>query len=169
MVLLDPDDRRVGALLLGGGQERGLRAGTQNVAGAAGLGLATRIRAEGFSGITSGLAEMRDRFESELLGLIPSARVNGVTAPRVPNTTSILFPGIEAMELAARLDASGLACSLGSACSSGKPEPSRVLVAMGLSEAEAFSSLRFSFSAMNTMEEAERAARLVASAVAGIA
>ena len=169
MVLLDPDDRRVGALLLGGGQERGLRAGTQNVAGAAGLGLATRIRAEGFSGITAGLAEMRDRFESELLGLIPSARVNGVTAPRVPNTTSILFPGIEAMELAARLDASGLACSLGSACSSGKPEPSRVLVAMGLSEAEAFSSLRFSFSVMNTMEEAERAARLVASAVAGTA
>ncbi len=99
MVLLDPDDRRVGALLLGGGQERGLRAGTQNVAGAAGLGLATRIRAEGFSGIIAGLAEMRDRFESELLGLIPSARVNGVTAPRVPNTTSILFPGIEAMEL----------------------------------------------------------------------
>lgn len=169
MVLRDPDDRRVSPLLLGGGQERGLRSGTQNVAGAAGLGLAARIRADGFAAIAAALAAMRDRFESELLDLVPGARVNGATARRVPNTSNIQFPGVEAMELAARLDARGLACSLGSACSSGKPEPSRVLVAMRLSEAEAFSSLRFSFSVMNTMEEAGRAARLVASTVAGIA
>ena len=169
MVLCDPDDARVHPLLLGGGQERGLRSGTQNVAGAAGLGLAARIRAEGFAGFAVALAAMRDRFESELLDLASGARVNGATARRVPNTSSVRFPGMEAMELAARLDARGLACSLGSACSSGKPEPSRVLVAMGLSEAEAFSSLRFSFSVLNTMEEAGRAARLVASTVAGMA
>ena len=169
MVLRDPDDGRVSPLLLGGGQERGLRSGTQNVAGAAGLGLAARLRACEFGPITRRLAEMRDAFEAQLLDMLLTPRVNGGGAPRVPNTSSVRFPGVEAMELAARLDAKGLACSVGSACSSAKPEPSRVLTAMGLSEAEAFSSLRFSFSVLNTMDEATRAARLVAETVAEIA
>lgn len=161
-VLRDPDDGRVAPLLLGGGQERGLRSGTQNVAGAAGLGLAARLRADAFAQAARRLAAMRDAFETQLLDRLPQARVNGGGGPRVPNTSSIRFPEAEAMALAARLDAKGLACSVGSACASARPAPSHVLTAMGLSEAEAFSSLRFSFSVLNTMDEAARAARLVA-------
>lgn len=169
MVLREADDERVTALVLGGGQERGLRSGTQNVAGAAGLGLAARLRASEFGQITERLAEMRDAFETQLLSLVPTARVNGSGAERVPNTSSVRFPGIEGMELAARLDAKGVACSVGSACSSAKPEPSHVLTAMGLSEAAAFSSLRFSFSILNTMDEAVRGARIVADTVGEVA
>jgi len=161
-VLRDPDDGRVAPLLLGGGQERGLRSGTQNVAGAAGLGLAARLRADAFAQAARRLAAMRDAFETQLLDRLPRARVNGGGGPRVPNTSSIRFSAAEAMALAARLDAKGLACSVGSACASARPAPSHVLTAMGLSEAEAFSSLRFSFSVLHTMDEAARAARLVA-------
>jgi len=100
--------------------------------------------------------------------LVQQARVNGAGAPRVPNTSSIRFAGIEAMEMAARLDAAGIACSLGSACSAAKPEPSHVLTAMGLPERDAFSSVRFSFSILNTLEEAERAACIVADTFRGI-
>lgn len=169
LVLRDPDDARLAPLLLGGGQERGLRSGTQNVAGAAGLGLAARRRAAAFGPITRRLAAMRDAFEAELLDRLPAARVNGGGGPRVPNTSSVRFPGIEGLALAARLDAQGLACSVGSACSSARPRPSPVLTAMGLSEAAAFSSLRFSFSILNTPDEAGRAARLVAAAAGDLA
>jgi cysteine desulfurase len=162
MVVRDPDERRVTPLILGGGQERGLRSGTHNVAGAAGLGLAARTRASEFAVAVSRLAAMRDAFEMQLLDAVPQASVNGVRAPRVANTSSIRFAGKEAMELVGRLDAKGIACSVGSACSSAKPEPSHVLMAMGLSQAEAFSSVRFSFSILNSMDEATRAAKIVA-------
>jgi cysteine desulfurase len=161
MVFRDPDERRVAPLILGGGQERGLRSGTHNVAGAAGLGLAARIRASEFAVATSRLSAMRDAFEMQLLDAVPEASVNGGAAPRVPNTSSICFRGKEAMELVARLDSKGIACSVGSACSSAKPEPSHVLMAMGLSQAEAFSSVRFSFSILNSMNEANMAALTV--------
>jgi cysteine desulfurase len=162
MVFRDPNERRVTPFLLGGGQERGLRSGTHNVAGAAGLGLAVRTRASEFAVAVSRLAAMRDAFEMQLLGAAPQASVNGVRAPRVANTSSIRFAGKEAMELVGRLDAKGIACSVGSACSSAKPVPSHVLMAMGLSQAEAFSSVRFSFSIFNSMDEATRAANIVA-------
>jgi len=169
IILLDPDDRRLQALIVGGGQERGLRSGTPNVAGAAGLGLAARLRASELAPVTQRLAMMRDSFERLVLDLVPKARVNGGGAPRVPNTSNILFPGVEAMELIARLDAAGIACSAGSACSAARPEPSHVLVAMGLSEDDAFSSVRFSYSLLNTLEEAERAARMIAQTVGEVA
>lgn len=169
IVLRDPDDGRMAPLLLGGGQERGLRSGTQNVAGAAGLGLAAELRALELDFVIRRLAKMRDAFERRLLDLIPRARLNGGGAQRVPNTSSIRFPGLEGMELVARLDSKGLACSVGSACSAARPEPSHVLTAMGLSEAEAFSSVRFSFSILNTMDEATQAAGLVADTVGEIA
>lgn len=162
MVFRDPDERRVTPLILGGGQERGFRSGTHNVAGAAGLGLAARTRASEFAVAVSRLAAMRDAFETHILDAVPQASVNGIGAPRVANTSSIRFAGKEAMELVGRLDAKGIACSVGSACSSAKPEPSHVLMAMGLSHAEAFSSVRFSFSILNSMDEAARAALIVA-------
>lgn len=161
MVFRNPDERRIAPLILGGGQERGLRSGTHNVAGAAGLGLATRIRASEFTVAESRLSAMRDAFEMQLLDAVPKASVNGRGVPRVPNTSSICFHGKDAMELVARLDAKGIACSVGSACSSAKPEPSHVLMAMGLSQDEAFSSVRFSFSILNSMHEANLAALIV--------
>lgn len=167
LVLRDPE-LKVAPFILGGGQERGLRSGTQNVAGAAGLGLAMRIRAAEFDTLVGRLGVMRETFEDAVRSLVPKARVNGFGAPRVPNTSNILFPGIEAMELVARLEAKGLACSLGSACSSARPEPSHVLLAMGLTETESFSCVRFSFSILNTLDEADRAAQLVGETVGEI-
>lgn len=169
IILRDPSEARLKPLLLGGGQERGWRSGTQNVAGAAGLGVAARSRAEQFQRAASALQQMRDSFEQRILDRLPRARVNGSCAPRVPNTSSICFPGVEAMQLLARLDAKGIACSAGSACSAARPEPSHVLSAMGLSERDAFSSIRFSFSILNTMTEVVRAAALVVQTVGEVA
>lgn len=165
LVLADPEDDRLGPLVRGGGQERGLRSGSHNVAGIAGLGLAAATRARNLDGTAARMRAARDSFEGALLGLHPMARVNGGASPRLPNTSNVRFPGRDGMELLARLDALGLACSQGSACSSGKPEPSHVLRAMGLAEAEAFGSVRFSFSPTNTTGDGQRAARMVAHAL----
>ncbi len=162
LLLREPRDASAHPLILGGGQERGFRAGTQNVAGLSGLGLAARLRAEAFADATAHMQALRDEFEAILADRIPGIRVNGTGAPRVPNTSNIRFPGVEAMVLVARLDAQGIACSMGSACSAGKPEPSHVLMAMGMPEQQAFSSVRFSFSILNTMDEAGLAARVIA-------
>lgn len=169
LVLADPDDGRVVPLVRGGGQERGLRSGTHNLPGAAGLGLAASMRARSFGDATGRMCAARDAFEEELAERATGVVVNGAAAPRLPNTSNVRFLGRDGMELVARLDALGVACSQGSACSSGKPEASHVLRAMGLSEADAFSSVRFSFSALNTAEEARRAARAVAQALGNYA
>lgn len=165
LVLADPEDARLGPLVRGGGQERGLRSGTHNVAGIAGLGLAAATRGRDLDGAAERMRAARNSFEATLLALHPVVRVNGGSSPRLPNTSNVRFPGRDGMELLARLDALGLACSQGSACSSGKPEPSHVLRAMGLAEAEAFGSVRFSFSPTNTIDDAQRAARLVTHAL----
>ncbi|BBF94348.1 cysteine desulfurase family protein [Blastochloris tepida] len=167
LILVSPDENRVGPLMHGGGQERGLRSGTHNVPGIAGLGLAAATRARSLDKAIACMSATRDAFENELAAMYNGIIVNGVTAHRLPNTSNIQFPGCDGMEIVARLDALGVACSLGSACSSGKPEPSHVLRAMGLSAADAFSSVRFSFSAYDTIDEARRAARAVACSLRG--
>lgn len=169
LILADPDEDRLAPLVRGGGQERGLRSGTHNLPGAAGLGLAAAIRARSFNVATERMRAARDAFERELAACAPHLVVNGAAAPRLPNTSNIRFPGRDGMEVLARLDALGVACSQGSACSSGRPEPSHVLRAMGFTEAEAFGSIRFSFSAANTVEEGQSAARAVARALEMIA
>ncbi|ANY85428.1 hypothetical protein BB934_45245 (plasmid) [Microvirga ossetica] len=165
LVLGDPEETRLKAQILGGGQEGGRRSGTQNVPGAVGLGVAFRERAKAFDEATGALRAMRDAFEAAVLSAVPGMRVNGGSSPRVPNTSNILFPGIDAMALVALLDQRDIACSVGAACSSGRPEPSHVLLAMGLSEDDAYSSVRFSFSVMNTMDEALSAADIIAETV----
>ena len=162
LVFADPDDRRFTPLILGGGQERGLRSGTQNVPAIVGLGIAARERAEGLEVAIERMASIRDCFEATIINLLPGAAVNGGAARRVPNTSNIRFPGVEGMALLAKLDELGIACSLGSACSSGKPAPSHVLAAMGLPEDDAYASVRFSFSIFNSRKEALLAARTVA-------
>jgi len=128
----------------GGKQERSRRAGTENVAGLAGLGVAaTHARATLHAQATP-VASRRDRLERALIEQVPGAEVNGAPESRVPNTTNISFEGVEAELLLIALDLEGIAVSTGSACSSGTLEPSHVLTAMGLSAARARTSLRFS-------------------------
>jgi cysteine desulfurase len=165
LLLCDPDEPRLPPLHLGGGQERGRRSGTQNVAGVVGLGVAFRERAVSFGQATQRLLAMRDAFEEDVLTRVPKTKINGAEAPRVPNTTNIRFHGIEATTLVATLDQRGIACSVGSACSSARPQPSSVLTAMGLSKGDAYSSVRFSFSVLNTFDEIGEAVSVVVAAV----
>jgi cysteine desulfurase len=164
LVLRDCEPGSLRPLLLGGGQERGLRSGTPNVPAIAGLGVAARIRAETFDEANHHMRHLRDTFETAVIdGLNGVVSVNGGAAARVSNTSNLQFRSIDGMQLLAQLNAAGVMASQGSACSSGRPEPSRVLQAMGLTERQAFSSLRFSFSVLNTEQDAREAADIVVS------
>lgn len=151
-------------LLYGGGQERGYRAGTENLPGIVGLGVACEARRQHLAGDIARMAALRDRFETAVLAQCDDVVVNG-SGPRVPNTSNLRFSGVDGQALVAQLDRKGIACSQASACSSHRPEPSAVLRAMGLSEEEAFQAVRFSFSILNTDDEVERAVEIVHSVV----
>jgi cysteine desulfurase len=151
-------------MLYGGRHERSRRAGTENVPGIVGLGKAAEL-ARGKLESGDGLELMRDRLE-RLLQHIDASGVNGAGAPRVPQTSSMYFDGLDGESLVIALDLKGLAVSTGAACSSGAIEPSHVLTAMGMSSDRARASVRFSLGRQNTMEEVEFAAALVAEAVA---
>ena len=140
---------RLTSSLTGGRQERNRRAGTENVAGIAGLGVAARVAVDKLNGEIFRLGRLRDRLESEILCNVSGAELNG-TGQRVSNTTNISFDGIEAEALLIALDLDGIAVSTGSACSSGTLEPSHVLRAMGFSPQRAQSSIRFSLGLGNT-------------------
>jgi cysteine desulfurase len=136
----------------GGKQERSRRAGTENVAGLAGLGVAAVHAGNTLALRAVETARLRDRLELELLARVPGADVNGERDGRVPNTTNISFEGVEAESLLIALDLEGIAVSTGSACSSGTLEPSHVLRAMGLPLSRARTSLRFSLGPDTTDE-----------------
>ncbi len=152
---------RLAPMLLGGGQEHGRRAGTENLPGIAGLGAAARARCDNFEPSTRFLSGLRDRFESAVLNRIPDVQINGDASTRVCNTASLRFSGLDGQALVVRLDQRGVQCSQSSACTNQRPEPSYVLRAMGLSEAEAYSSIRFSVSVLNTEEEIDRAVTIL--------
>ena len=147
-------------LLRGGGQESGRRAGTENVPGIVGLGVAAELAMLALPVETPRVAALRDEFEAGVRSLFPDARFHGDPAHRLANTTNFALPGRDAQGLLAGLDRLGVACSIGSACTSGEVDASHVLRAMGVGDEEARSSLRFSFSRMNT--EAEVPAALAA-------
>lgn len=151
------------SIMYGGDHEFGKRPGTENMIGIAGLATAIAIRKKKFEDAVTHMRNLRDHFERRLLERIPDVIVNGARASRVCNTSNIRFPGIDGQALVAQLDRLGLCCSQTSACMAHKPQPSHVLRAMGLSENEAFSSVRFSFSVLNTIEEVERAIDLIQS------
>ena len=140
-------------LLRGGGQEGGRRAGTENVPGIVGLGLAAELAGAALSVEMPRVAGMRDEFERGVRARFPDARFHGDPACRLPNTANFALPGRDAQGLLAGLDRLGVACSIGSACTSGEVDASHVLRAMGVGDEEAKSSLRFSFSRMNTSED----------------
>ncbi len=152
--------------LWGGPNERGRRAGTENVAAIVGLGKACEIARGDLAEASARISGLRDRLETGLLANIPGSRVNGDPLGRVPNTSSLLLPGVDSESLIIALDLAGLACSAGAACSSGAVDPSHVLSAIGLSSAEARASLRLSVGRGNTHEEIDRALELIPSAVA---
>jgi cysteine desulfurase len=145
------------ALILGGGQERGRRAGTENVAGLVGTGMAAGLATSALTTDLPRVAALRDHFESGVSARFPEVRFHGNRGERLANTTNFALPGLEAHALLIGLDRLGVACSIGSACTSGIPDASHVLRAMGVTDSEAKASLRFSFSRMNTTEEADAA------------
>jgi cysteine desulfurase len=154
---------RLQPMFFGGLHERGRRPGTENVAGIVGLGKAAELVRPAD---VDRLAGLRDRLEQGILGTVEEAGVNGGGVARVANTSNLYFDHVEAEALVIALDLKGLAVSGGSACQSGATEPSHVLTAMGLSEARARASVRFSLSRLTTEEEVERAVELVPAAVA---
>lgn len=143
--------------LFGGAQERRRRAGTENVPLAAAFGTAATLAAA--KDFRSEVAALRDRFET-LLGDLRIA-INSARAPRVPNTSSVRFDGADAEGIVIALDLEGIAASTGSACSSGRVEPSRALLAMGLTPEEAKSTVRFSLSRFTTPREIETASAVL--------
>ncbi|MFA6956127.1 MAG: cysteine desulfurase family protein [Thermoanaerobaculia bacterium] len=143
-------------LVTGGAQERRRRAGTESVPLAAGFAAAVEALTADVAG-ESRMAELRDRIESGVFALLPSARVQGSGARRLPNTSSLCLPGHDAEGVVIGLDLAGVAVSTGSACSSGRIAPSHVLLAMGLSEEDARSSIRISLGRMTTSEDARQA------------
>jgi cysteine desulfurase len=151
-------------VLVGGSQERGARPGTVDAVGAAGLAEAAR-HARGSAARWRALAALRDRLEKGAIALASRARVNAADAERMPHVASIAFPGWPSAELVAALDLEGVATSAGSACSAGTVEPSRVLVAMGDSEAAAC-TVRFSLGEDTTEADIEAALAALATVLA---
>ncbi len=158
---------RLRPLFYGGGHERSLRAGTENVPGIVGLGMAAQMAAESLAcGDDKRLAALRDRLEQGILSRIEDTGINGQGSPRVPNTTNIYFDHIDGEALVIALDLKGLAASGGAACSSGATEPSHVLAAMGLRPDRARASIRFSLGKQTTEDDVDFALALVAENVA---
>ena len=154
-------------LLYGGNHERQRRAGTENLPGIVGLGKAAEISKHWLE--HNGPAEMaavRDRLEHAILEMVDGTGVNGLRAPRVPNTTSIYFDHVEGEALVIALDLKGLSVSSGAACSSGAIEPSHVLLAMGLSHERARGSLRMSLGKQTTNDEVDFTIQVIPETVA---
>ncbi len=148
--------------MLGGGQEGGRRSGTENVPYIVALGQAAELmRLHLADGTEERIRAMRDAFEKRILEALPGTMVNGSREHRLPTTASLCFPGIEAAGMLILLDEKGVCCSAGSACHSAAVHPSHVLEGMGLDAAHAASTLRFSFSRFNTMDEAVSSAETV--------
>jgi cysteine desulfurase len=143
-------------VLTGGKHERSRRAGTENVAGIVGMGVAASLAAAKIDEEANRMSALRDRLEEGVLRAVPGTTVNGARSPRVPNTTNISFDRIEAESLLIALDLEGVAVSTGSACSSGTLEPSHVLKAMGFPPHRTQNSIRFSLGAANTEADVDR-------------
>ncbi|HEY6972274.1 MAG TPA: cysteine desulfurase family protein [Candidatus Angelobacter sp.] len=154
-------------LIYGGSHERQRRAGTENLPGIVGIGTAAEISRIWLE--HNGPAEMaalRDRLENAVLDSVEATGVNGLGAPRVPNTASIYFDHVEGEALVIALDLKGLSVSSGAACSSGAIEPSHVLLAMGLSHERARGSLRFSLGKQTTSDDIDFAIQVIPETVA---
>jgi cysteine desulfurase len=145
--------------LVGGGQERGRRGGTENVAGCVALGRAAELARQRLESYDSDVRALRERLENGIFESISGAARNGTAEPRLPNTANIAFKGVEAEGILLLLDQAGVCASSGSACTTGSLEPSHVLLAMGCGAARARGSVRFSLGYYNTAAEVEHVLR----------
>ena len=157
---------RLRQLLYGGHHQRGFRPGTENVAGIVGLGKAAELARLSLEKDAARVSHLRDTLERGILARVHDSRVNSANAPRTPNTSNVLFTGLEGEALVIALDLKGLACSTGAACSSGAVEPSHVLTAIGLTPSDARASIRFSLGRHTTESEITIALELIPAAVA---
>jgi len=149
-------------IIYGGGHERGLRSGTENVAGIVGLGQAIKEIQNPKSKIQNiRIRQFRDKLIKTILKIIPASRLNGSLAQRLPNNVNISFDGAEGEAIVVALDQKGIAASTGSACSSGSLEPSHVLLALGLSEEVAHGSLRLTLGKYNTAKDVEKVIKVL--------
>lgn len=154
-------------LLVGGAQERRRRASTVNVPAVVGFGAACAVAGRDLATRQARLSRLRDRFETGLTE-IPGARVHCASAPRLPHTSHVAFPGVVGQELMIRLDLAGFAVSTGAACGSGTVQASPTLTAMGMPYDEAIASLRVSFGLPNTEDEVDALLPALAEAVAAL-
>ncbi len=156
---------RLAPLLYGGHHERDRRPGTENTPGIVGLGKAAEIARGNLENEGRRIAALRDRLEEFILANIPLAKRNGDAAHRLPNTTNLRFEHVEGEGFVIAMDLKGVACSTGAACSSGSVEPSHVLSAIGLTTAQARSSVRLSLGRMNTTEDIDCALEVLPAVV----
>ncbi|MEO7933687.1 MAG: cysteine desulfurase NifS [Chthoniobacterales bacterium] len=156
---------RFNSYLIGGGQENGKRAGTENVPYIVALGKAAELAGAAMAEENIEVKALRDHFENTLLATLDGIEVNGDRENRLPNTSNIAISGVESEALLILLDQRGICCSGGSACTTGQLTPSHVLMAMGFSVDRARSSVRFSFSRYNTRAEVDRALEIVIAAI----
>jgi cysteine desulfurase len=152
---------RLRPLIVGGHQERGRRAGTENVASCVALGAACELAERHREEEDTRVAALRDRLEERILGAVADCRRNGNAQPRLPNTTNISFDYIEGEGILLLMDRAGIAASSGSACTSGSLEPSHVLKAMGVPFIAAHGSIRFSLSRFNNEQEIDYVAQVI--------
>jgi len=141
--------------IIGGGQERGRRGGTENVANIVAFGRAAELAMTLLEDENSRVRRLRDKLEDGIQNHIPGTALNGTKEPRLPNTSNIAFAGVEAEGILMLLDQAGICVSSGSACTTGSLDPSHVLTAMGYDAARSRSSIRFSLSTYNTEAEVD--------------
>ena len=153
--LIVRDRKAVEAIIHGGGQQFGIRPGTENVPGIIALGTAARLAAEEQQSLAARLRELRDELERRVLAIVPDAVINGWQGERAPHVSNVSIPGTDSEALLMHFDLAGIACSSGSACSTGAVEPSHVLTAMGVPRELGVAALRFSFGKDSTIEDVE--------------
>jgi cysteine desulfurase len=167
--LLVAEGVKLRPLLTGGGQERRIRPGTENLPGIVGFGVAARRAAEDLPAEGSRLGALRDRLEAGLRRAFPDARINAGEAARLPNTSNVTFGGVDGASLLIALDLEGIAVSTGAACTAGAAEPSHVLLAMGRAPEEAAGSIRFSLGSGSTEADVEEVLRVLPEIVRRVA
>jgi cysteine desulfurase len=156
--LIVRDRKIIEAIIHGGGQQYGIRPGTENVAGAVALGRAALLARRELDEHVTRLRALRDEFIARLIAEVPDVVVHAQNVPHAPHIVSVSIPGAEAESLLMHFDLAGIACSAGSACTTGSVEPSHVLTAMGVERALALGTIRFSFGHETVPAEIERAA-----------
>ncbi|MDP9889028.1 cysteine desulfurase family protein [Pseudarthrobacter enclensis] len=159
---------RLEPVIHGGGQERGRRSGTENVAGAVGLATALTMARDGQAEQQDRVAALRDGFIHQVLAGVPDAVLTGHPIHRLPSVASFCFPGTSGESVLLELERRGVVCSSGSACAAGSDAPSPVLTALGISAEVAQTAVRFSFDAAVTQEDLDAAAAAVQAAVAAV-